>query len=337
MKRFAKIVTLILATVIVATLAVGLVACNKDGDTTLRFSAPQGTPALAMLRLVEDNKQLGGKNMQYSVIAPANVANEMTTGNSDIVIMPVNKGAEIIRQGKDYKLVSVAVLGSLYMVGNKSGGGAISIEDIKGKKIACIGQADVPGLVFRYVLQGNGVEAITSGTPNENQVYVRYVSAGPQAITLISEGQVDFAVVGEPVATQMKANPALNCNAEMNLQTEYSRVNPSANGESFPQAGLFVRTALANDSQFMNALFDALDASKDWVEAHPSEVEAFAKEKLYEAAKFPTPSIARCAIDCERLDDSDKNEIIAFLKNVNPKDTQDTVIDWDGAKSAIFG
>lgn len=42
----------------------------------------------------------------------------MATKASDVVIMPVNAGANLIRQGADYKLVSIAVDGSLYVVGN---------------------------------------------------------------------------------------------------------------------------------------------------------------------------------------------------------------------------
>lgn len=342
MKRSAKLVTLLLAVVIIATLAVGLVACDKgDNDyfertegQIIRFSAPQGTPALAMLRLVTDNPTLDGTEMSYKVVAPAQIASEMTNG-ADVVIMPVNTGAKLISKGKDYKLVSVAVEGSLFMVGSKATAGAITFDDIKGKKIACIGRVGVPGLVFRYVMQSNGIEVIESGTPAANQVFVQYVAEGANAMSLMSGHQVDFAVVGEPAATQMKNK--LSLNAEMDMQAEYSKVDPAVNGESYPQAGLFVRSALAKDRRFMDALFSALDASKKWVEAHPSEVEAFAKTNLYESAVFPTPSIARCAIDCGRLDSNDKNEIIAFFKNTEPKDELGKVIDWDGAKSAIFG
>lgn len=128
---------------------------STAGDN-LRFSAPEGTPALAMLTLASNGKQIGGKNASYEAVSPSNIASEMAAGKSDIVIMPVNAGANLIRQGKDYKLVSVAVNGSLYMVGNTENGGEISFDDLVGKKIACIGKTGVPGLVFRYVMSANG-------------------------------------------------------------------------------------------------------------------------------------------------------------------------------------
>ena len=167
MKNSSKFIAIIAVLALVCVACVSLVACNDKGNDNptptpeLRFSAPEGTPALAMLRLVTDNKEIDGYKVNYSVVKPANIASEMASKSSDLVIMPVNAGANLIRQGAAYKLVSVAVDGSLYMVGNTEKGGQITFDDIVGKKIACIGQTGVPGLIFRYVMQKNGIEIVT--------------------------------------------------------------------------------------------------------------------------------------------------------------------------------
>ncbi len=133
-------------------------AGNEPGTSpaSCRFTAPEGTPALAIFRLPVDNTVIAGKEMTYEVVAPANIAAEMSSQKSDLVIMPVNAGANLIRQGAQYTLVSVAVDGSLYMVGRTEKGGAISFDDLNGKTIACIGKTGVPGLIFRYVMAKNG-------------------------------------------------------------------------------------------------------------------------------------------------------------------------------------
>ena len=274
--------------------------------------------------------------MQYAVVAPALIQTEMRNKSADIVIMPINGGAKLISQDVnntiDYKLVSVAVEGSLFLVGNKAGGGEITFDDIKGKKVACIGQNNVPGLTFEHVLKNNGIEVIYSGEPSNNQVLINYAQDGPDAKKKYDNGNVEYLVVGEPAATQFKN--VLHLNAEMDIQKQYSILHPTV--DNYPQAGLFVRSALAKDKKFMNALFKALDDSEDWVEAHPAEVTAFAQEHLYEKAAFPAASIPRCAIDCDRLDNDDKNEIIAFLKIIAPTDSEGNTIDWDAAKSKLF-
>jgi len=327
-----KILIIFFLMVLTASLVFGLVSCNKDDATTYRFVAPEGTPALAMLRLASQKQNIGEAQIEYNVVSPSNIAAEMSSEKGDIIIMPVNAGANLIRQGADYKLVSIAVNGSLFMVGKKTGSNDLTMDDIKGKKIACIGQTGVPGLVFRYVMTQNGIEVISSGNPSSNQVFVQYVADGPAAKQLLANSTVDFAVVGEPAATQFKN--AMSLNAEMNMQAEYSKVDAS-NGNTYPQAGLFVKSSLATNSTFMLDLYSKLKDNKEWINVNAEKVQEEAKT-VYESAVFPRASISRCAVIGDELSTNDKEQIVTFLKNVMPKDSQQNLIDWDSVKSRLF-
>ena len=325
-KVFKAALMLVIAAALIAALAVGFAACDPKDETpgALRVAAPEGTPALAIARLKTDNATLAGHAMTYEVVSPSLIAAEMSGGKADVVIMPVNAGANLIRQGADYRLISVAVNGSLFMVGSTDDGGAIEKADIAGSKVACIGQGATPGLVFEYVMRSMGLEIVAEDkTPVENQVAVQYVAGGPEAKAQLENDNVDFAVVGEPAATTFKN--ALGLNAELDMQAAWK---DATGEETYPQAGLFVRTSLAADAEFTSALFDALAASKEWVNSNPSEVGAFMKANLYESAAFPAPSISRCAIDAEPLGEADKAEILAFLSAVMPK-AGGTAVEWD--------
>lgn len=324
MKKKLTAVMLLVALV----LSIGLLtACNKDdnkgngNDVTLTFAAPEGTPALAIARLITDNKSISGKNVNYKIVNPSNIAKEMQAGLSDLVIMPVNAGATLINKGADYKLVSVAVDGSLYLVGKSETATTLTINYIKGKRIACIGQQGVPGLVFRYILKANNISIVDSpeNVP-ENSVYVQYAGDGLQAKTAVENGSVDYAVVGEPAATTFKMK--FGFNAQMDLQTEYKKVSGK---ETYPQAGIFVKSSLSSDTAFMDALFAALKASKEWVKNNPQSVNDFMKANAYESAAFPAPSIAKCNVNAEKLTAEKKAEVLAFLKNLAPGVNWDTV------------
>lgn len=327
MKKKLTAVMLLVALV----LSIGLLtACNKDNkkgngnDVTLTFAAPEGTPALAIARLITDNKSISGKNVNYKIVNPSNIAKEMQAGLSDLVIMPVNAGATLINKGADYKLVSVAVDGSLYLVGKigkSETATTLTIDDIKGKRIACIGQQGVPGLVFRYILKANNISIVDDvKNLNDTSVYVQYAGDGPQAKTAVDNNSVDYAVVGEPAATTFKNK--FGFNAQMDLQTEYKKVSGK---ETYPQAGIFVKSSLASDTAFMDALFTALKASKEWVKNNPQSVNDFMKANAYGSAAFPAPSIAKCNVNAEKLTAEKKAEILAFLKNLAPGVNWDTV------------
>lgn len=323
MKKKLTAVMLLVALV----LSIGLLtACNKDNkkgngnDVTLTFAAPEGTPALAIARLITDNKSISGKNVNYKIVNPSNIAKEMQAGLSDLVIMPVNAGATLINKGADYKLVSVAVDGSLYLVGKSKTATTLTIDDIKGKKIACIGQQGVPGLVFRYILKANNISIVDDvKNLNNTNVYVQYAGDGLQAKKAVDNDSVDYAVVGEPAATTFKTK---GFNAQMDLQAEYKKVSGK---ETYPQAGIFVKSSLASDTAFMDALFAALKASKEWVKNNPQSVNDFMKANAYESAAFPAPSIAKCNVNAEKLTAKKKAEILAFLKNLAPAVNWDTV------------
>lgn len=323
MKKKLTAVMLLVALV----LSIGLLtACNKGNkkgngnDVTLTFAAPEGTPALAIARLITDNKSISGKNVNYKIVNPSNIAKEMQAGLSDLVIMPVNAGATLINKGADYKLVSVAVDGSLYLVGKSETAKTLTIDDIKGKRIACIGQQGVPGLVFRYILKANNISIVDSPEDvTKNSVYIKYASDGRQARAAVENDSVDYAVVGEPAATTFKTK---GFNAQMDLQAEYKKVSGK---ETYPQAGIFVKSSLASDTAFMDALFAALKASKEWVKNNPQSVNDFMKANAYESAAFPAPSIAKCNVNAEKLTAEKKAEILAFLKNLAPGVNWDTV------------
>ena len=328
MKKKLTAVMLLVALV----LSIGLLtACNKDdnkgngNDVTLTFAAPEGTPALAIARLITDNKSISGKNVNYKIVNPSNIAKEMQAGLSDLVIMPVNAGATLINKGADYKLVSVAVDGSLYLVGKSdtatTAATTLTIDDIKGKRIACIGQQGVPGLVFRYILKANNISIVDDvKNLNDTSVYVQYAGDGLQAKTAVENKSVDYAVVGEPAATTFKIK--FGFNAQMDLQAEYKKVSGK---ETYPQAGIFVTSSLSSDTAFMDALFAALKASKEWVKNNPQSVNDFMKANAYESAAFPAPSIAKCNVNAEKLTAEKKAEVLVFLKNLAPGVNWDTV------------
>lgn len=335
MKQLNKTLSVVLVAGIFFLLCMCFTSCNnRHEEKTLRFAVPEGTPALTIARLPYDNKKINENNMEYAIVNPSNIAAEMSGEKADLIIMPINAGANLIRMGAKYKLIGIAVKGSLFIVGKSEEKSENNIENILGKKIACIGKNGVPGLVFRYIMQKKGITIIESGTPNidNNEIFVQYVADANAAKTLMANGSVDLAVVGEPAATILKS--ALKCNVEIDLQFEYSKCNHGIH--DYPQAGLFIKQELSSNKAFSEALFSALKNNKEWVMKNTSNVTDFCKTYLYKSANFPATSIPRCALYAEALSENDKIELLSFLESVSPKDAQNNSINWQNLKELLF-
>ena len=191
----------------------------------------------------------------------------------------------------------------------------LSMDDIKGKTVACIGQGAVPGRTFEYILVQNGIEVITEGTPNANQVKIVWAADGAAANAALVNGSADFAVVGEPAATTFSNK--FGYNAIMDLQSEYAKCDGN-NGDTYPQAGIFVKHDLAKDMTFISQLFSALRANKTWVLENKASVTAYMQANLYQSANFPAASLERCALSAKSADTNEGARIIAFLSNIMP-------------------
>ena len=318
-----KITSIVVAVLLLMTMVM-FTACNKEDG--LRFVMPDGTPALAAMNLLGETTNIGGQNVTAEIVAATSIQTEIGGEKADIIIAPTNAGANLIRQGADYKLVSVMVEGSLYLIGKpeKVGGNSIiTLDDLKGKKIASIGQNNTPDKVFKYII--DNTEGVTYDDTNDVITFsdgqtatIEWCADGPAAKDALQRenNPCDFAIVGEPAATAFGTPKGGGFSARMDLQAMYKAVN--GNGFNFPQASLFVKTSLTKDAEFMTALLKALEDNKAWVQANPAEVTAKIQEKG-SATIFPAPSIARCAIVVNRADNAEtKDAIVTYLNLMIP-------------------
>lgn len=131
---------------------------GAEGNSAIRLVAPDGAPALAIANLLSDNgRTIDGYTVNASIVTPAMIGSEMAKGTGDVIIMPVNAGANlIVNKNAAYKLVCVNTSGLLYMLGSGDAG-AVSPADLKGSRIACIGQGAVPQYVLETILKNAGL------------------------------------------------------------------------------------------------------------------------------------------------------------------------------------
>ena len=119
------------------------------------FMVPDGAPAIAIAKLINDNDALGtGKTINYSVIKANQVVPNLSSGTPDFIIAPVNLASKLYKaNGNDYVMVSVITHGNFYILSTTE----ITVNDLKGKQVAVPNQGAVPDWTFKMVLDKNSL------------------------------------------------------------------------------------------------------------------------------------------------------------------------------------
>ena len=124
---------------------------------TVKVVAPDGAPALAIAKFINDGENFGtNKTFNYTVVSSDKIGGAVSKGTGDIVIIPVNAASKLYKANANnkYKLVSVVTHGNLYIMSTEK---INSFKDLKDKTIGVIGQGLVPDLTFKAVLKKNSM------------------------------------------------------------------------------------------------------------------------------------------------------------------------------------
>ncbi len=208
-----------------------------------------GTTGFGMAALMEQNSKGDALNAYtFSVESDAsNITAALINGSVDIAALPTNAAAAInAKKPGAVKVLAVNTLGVLYLMSSENEN-ITSMEDLRGKTVYC--PAQNPTFIFSYLCKENGLVPGTDVTIDSTSY------AQPADLrTALATGQVDIAVLPEPMVTIAKnANDKLS--VDLDLTAEWDKC---ATPGSLAQGCVVVRTEFANE--------------------HPDAIAAFLKE-----------------------------------------------------------
>ena len=282
MKKVLVIFALVLLVFAVA-------GCVDRKDEKINVYLPDGAPALALAYMMENYTEVAGKEVTYTVVPSNTIAAYVSNGSADMAIMPTNAAVNVFNAGNDISMISVNTFGNLYMV---SGEDYTSTEELKGKVIAVIGQAQTPDLVLRSVLAADGIEVAEGDEPQEGKVTILYADDGGAAIGFIVAGKVDAALLGEPaVTTAMKKTGG---KIVFDLQEEWQRVTGF---EGYPQACLIAYNSLPG--YFIEQFVKGMEEGVGFVEENPERAVELITQNMLEGTEPSITSLTReTAVRC---------------------------------------
>ena len=285
-----KLIIIILS---VFLISVFLAPVSADDTYTIKVSAPNGAPALAVAALAAEAPE------NYTFVAADTIPAEFANKTADFIIAPINAGAKLYKAGKsDYKLAAVVTWGNLYIASQKAD---FALEDINGAAITLFGENTINASVVLFALAGSGLEPA--------QVDYLAGAANTQSLLLTDENAI--VVTAEPALTAAKMkNEAITAYAVNDLLK-------AANGfEGFTQAGLFVNAdTIANHPEAAAEYLDKAEEAANLAQTDPDALaEAAVALEILPNVKVAQTAIPNCAISfVKALDAKDQIEATAEI------------------------
>ena len=284
---------IIIISLSVFLISVFLAPVSADDTYTIKVSAPNGAPALAVAALAAEAPE------NYTFVAADTIPAEFANKTADFIIAPINAGAKLYKAGKsDYKLAAVVTWGNLYIASQKAD---FALEDINGAAITLFGENTINASVVLFALAGSGLEP----------AQVDYLAGAANTQTLLLTDENAIVVTAEPALTAAKMkNEAITAYAVNDLLK-------AANGfEGFTQAGLFVNAdTIANHPEAAAEYLDKAEEAANLAQTDPNALaEAAVALEILPNVKVAQTAIPNCAISfVKALDAKDQIEATAEI------------------------
>lgn len=298
-------------------LAVGLlVGCQTKEELIvtkdIQVIVPDGLPSMATAKLMKEKPEIAKNyNVDYSIEKSSeNIVAQVLKGEVNIAVVPSNIAATQYNKDSGYQIAGTIGWGSFYLVSTE---GEKTLEELKGQEIYNIGKGLTPDLITKTVMKDMGFDS-------DKDFNFSYVDAAAELIPIILTGKTKYAVVPEPVLSQvLSKNP--NLKVIMNLNEEWKKKNDSEYG--FPQSTVIIKKDLIkDDSKFVDEFLAKLEESCNFANENKDEMAKYSEEIGVSASKSIIPdAVEKANISFVRIKDCYKEYETYFnkLKDLDPK------------------
>ena len=251
-----------------------------QAPATLRFVTPGGFSAVTLAEFIAESPEFDGNvRVEYEVLESSDLlAGRILSGQADMFIAPTNLGSVLYAKGEDIAMAGSMIWGILYLVTTED---LSDWEDLRGREIFLFGRGLTPDIVFRYLLETNGIDP-------ETDVTLSYIQNTAELGPALIAGRAPIAMLPEPVLSVVRTK-APEAEIMIDIQKEWAAA--SGTGSSYPQASLFVRRNVAREHpDFLSSFLTRYQASLERIVADPVKAGEWAASFL---PSPPAPIIAR--------------------------------------------
>ena len=231
-----KLIALIISILTLSVSIFSLSACTRKIEGDYTFVAPDGAPALAIAKFINDNEDFGtDATFDYKIVSSTAINTAITVDKADLVIVPLNAATKIYNADKDnpYQLISVVTHGNFYLMSKTN---LSSANDLIGKVVFVPNPGKVPDWTFKCALSSLGLEFVVSDTAVNGKVAIKYYNTPQEFNALLIQNATAIGLVPEPAVSVLKGK---GVSVQLDLQEMYDAEN-----KAYPQAVLLAKKSL---------------------------------------------------------------------------------------------
>jgi NitT/TauT family transport system substrate-binding protein len=284
---------------------------NNDGKIIYKFATLKGPSSMGMIWLIDSLNKTPDANIQIDILnEPIQVRKMVLDGTADFAILPTTMAAILYNKGLKYKLMAIPVWGTLYLFGNDTM--ISSWEDLKNKRIHVMAKGMTPDVLFRFLLQKNGINP-------EKDITLDY--SFPTHVDLanaVAAGQAELGVISEPlVSLVMHKNKDVHTIFDLNLEWQKLMGIPVAQTSFIGKEDI-----IRENPQLVEQLILAYGKSTRWVNENPdSAATLIVKYGILPDKKVALQSIPRSNLNFVRANkiQSQIEEYLKVFYDMNPE------------------
>lgn len=237
-------------------IVLSLTACNNKKDK-ITVLVPNGTPAIAQSKM---EYEMDSSNYQIErVSGPSPLIAAITSKSHDIIIAPLNIGANLYNKDAKYQLAGVLTWNNLQIISRSE----INLDNFTYSTILAFGEGAIPEMIISYLLADYNPPAIDYSASSAQESFLAFM-----------QNENSMAIVSEPVTTIAKTEiEGLYVYDLSDLWTEKTSL------EKFPQAGVFVKDSI--DDEKIDSYLSSLKSAALFTVLNPEETSAFCEDLDY--------------------------------------------------------
>lgn len=313
--------TLLLAVIMTAAMLLSMAACGAENQSAddnevisssnvqpsqpVRIAALNGPTGISVAKLATDAAESGEYDVTF-VGAPDEITGLLTTGEVDAAFVPTNLASVLYNKtGGSIRTAAVTTLGVLYLL--DTSGEVNSLADIDGKTVGATGQGSNPEYILNYIIEGNGLENVTT----------QYYTEHSELAALMISGDVKTAMLPVPFATQVATK--LEGVNSIDLQAEWAKISDTPIAQ-----GVLVCTAdfADNNKADLDKLLADFEVSANFANENPAETAQYVEKLgIISSAALTEKAIPQCNIVCITGEEmkSTVSDFLEVLYAANPK------------------